>query len=107
MVVKVLTRMGVSVRAWAMAYKVLVCMVILYRIESWVVTNKIPNVMKKFHHLVAQRIAGMLAWVFKKGGVGFFIGDRGLGGGGSVTNEGVHLEATVYHWVIYCESPLL
>ena len=35
--------------------------------------------------------------------MGVFIGGGGLGGGGVMANEGVHLEATGYHCGIYRE----
>ena len=34
-------------------------------------------------------------------GMRMVIGGGGLGGGGAVTNEGVHLEAIGYHYGIY------
>ena len=38
------------------------------------------------------------------GGMGVPIGGRGLGGGGSLANEGVNLEAAGYHCGVYFES---
>ena len=37
------------------------------------------------------------------GGMLVFIGRGSLGGDGPVSNDGVHLEAEVYHCRIYCE----
>ena len=41
------------------------------------------------------------------GGTGVVIGVGGPGGGGDVSNEGVHLDAEGYHHEIYRKSPHL
>ena len=60
MVLKVLVRMGVMVRSRAIMYKVVVNMVLLYRSESWVVTDAIIKVLEGFHHRIYWRIVGMM-----------------------------------------------
>ena len=37
--------------------------------------------------------------------MGVLRGGEGLGGGGSVANEGVHSESSVYHCGVYQKSP--
>ena len=41
----------------------------------------------------------------QRGVTGVVIGGGGLGGGGDVANEGVHLEETGYRFGVYCKSP--
>ena len=62
MVTKVLTNMGAVVQAQAMMNKVVVHMVILYRIESWEVTEAMMKVLEGFHHQLGRRIVGMSTW---------------------------------------------
>ena len=88
-------------------YKAVVQMVLLYGIESWVVTDTMLKVLGGFHHQVDWWIAGISALKFGEGGVGVVIGGRGLGGGGDLSNEGLHWEAEGYHCRIYHESPHL
>ena len=58
-VVKLITNTEATVRVWAMMYKAVVWMVLLYGRNSWVVTEVMLNFMEVFHHRVDQRIAGM------------------------------------------------
>ena len=50
-----------------MMYKGVVHMVLLYRGESWVVTDEILKVMEGFHHIVDWHIAGMTYWQVGEG----------------------------------------
>ena len=58
MVAKVLTRMGATVQARAMQYKVVVELVLLYGRENWVVTGENLKVLEGFHNQVARMITG-------------------------------------------------
>ena len=49
-VAKVLTNMGEMVWEKALMYKVVVQTVLIYRSESWVVTDVMMKVLKGFHH---------------------------------------------------------
>ena len=68
MMTKVMTKIGVKLRAWAMMYNVVVHTVILYGSKSWVVTEVMLKVMEGFHHWVAQRISGMSYRRVREGG---------------------------------------
>ena len=37
--------------------------------------------------------------------MGLVIGDGGIGGGGAVAYEGIHLDSEVYHCRVYRELP--
>ena len=60
MATKVLKKAGATVRAQAMMYNTVVCMVLIYRRKSWVVTEMIMKVLEGFHHKLSWRISGML-----------------------------------------------
>ena len=62
MVVNVMTKTEATVRAWVKMYKAVVKMVLLYKSESWVVTEVTLKVLEGFQHWVAQHIAGISAW---------------------------------------------
>ena len=68
MVANVLAMAGVTAQTWAMMYKEVVNTVLLYGSESWVVTDAMLKVMEGFHHILAQRIAGMKARRVREGG---------------------------------------
>ena len=59
---KVLTKTVATVLEQAMMYKVVFQMVLLYRSESWVLTEEMLKVMEGLHHQVAWRIEGMSDW---------------------------------------------
>ena len=59
---KVLTKTVATVLERAMMYKVVFQMVLLYRSESWVLTEEMLKVMEGLHHQVAWRIEGMSDW---------------------------------------------
>ena len=59
---KLLTHIGETVRAQARMYKDVLHMVLLYRSESWVVTEAVLEVLEGFHHQVVRRIARISAW---------------------------------------------
>ena len=105
MMTKVMTKIGVKLRAWAMMYNVVVHTVILYGSKSWVVTEVMLKVMEGFHHWVAQRISGMS--YRHGGGMGVVIYGEGLVDEGAVANEGVYSESAEYHCGIYYKSPHL
>ena len=52
-----MTKTGAMVQARGMLYKVVVQMVLLYRINSWVVTGAMMKVLEGFRHQAAWRIA--------------------------------------------------
>ena len=56
MVAKVLKNIGATVQSWEMIYKVIVQTVLLYRIDSWLVTEALLKVVEGFQHQVAWRI---------------------------------------------------
>ena len=59
MVARVLERTGSLVWARGAMYKAVAQLVLLYGIESWVVTGEILKVLEGLYHQVAQRITGM------------------------------------------------
>ena len=61
MIVRVLERTGAMVRARGAMYKVVVQSVLLYCIDSWLVTGEMLKVLTEFHHWAAQRIKGITA----------------------------------------------
>ena len=55
-------RMVVTVRVWAVLYKLVVHTVLLYGSEIWVVTGEMLKVLEVFHHWVSRGILGRTAW---------------------------------------------
>ena len=53
--------MGAKLQARGVMYNAVVQSVLLYGIESWVVTGKMLKVLKAFHHRLAQWITRMTA----------------------------------------------
>ena len=62
MVAKVLTKMGLMVRSQALIYKSLVQTMLLYGVNSWVVTEAMLKVVLGLRHRVARRIVGISYW---------------------------------------------
>ena len=61
MVAKVLTRTGVTLQAQEMLYKAVVNTVLLYGIESWMLTRTMLKVVERIHHWVGRGILGKTA----------------------------------------------
>ena len=61
-VVKVLTRAGLIVRAWVILYNTVLQTVLPYGINIWVVMGSMLKVQEGFHHRVARRVASNTAW---------------------------------------------
>ena len=59
MIARVLERTGATLHAWEEICKEVAQLVLLYGINSWVVTGKILKFLTAFHHKAAQRITGM------------------------------------------------
>ena len=57
-----LVKAGATVREEEMIYKAGVHTVLLYGIESWVVTDAMLKVLEEFHHRVDLMISGMIYW---------------------------------------------
>ena len=53
MVVRVIERMGATVRDHGMMYKAVAQLVLLYGSESWVVTGEMLKVLERFRHRAA------------------------------------------------------
>ena len=100
LVERVLVTAGATVRSRETMYKVVVQTVLLYGRDSWVGTDVMIKVLEGFHHRVAWQITGMTTWQVGEG-VGVVIDGGALGGRGSVSNEGVQLEAAGYHCGVY------
>ena len=58
MVAKVLSKIGASVKAWAIMHKAVVQGVLLYGRKIWVVTDVTITALKGFHYRTKGRIAG-------------------------------------------------
>ena len=57
----VLRREGLSPRQGAMFYKAIVQSVLLYGVETWVLTKSMMNILKGFHYRVARKLSGFHA----------------------------------------------
>ena len=66
-VAKVTRQTGVYVKSQAMMYNVVVQTVLIYGCESWVVKGVMMMVLEGFHHIVARRLAGLMARRGKNG----------------------------------------
>ena len=62
MVSRVLARDGANERAMAMFYKAVVQSVLLFGSETWVITDRMMDALRGFHHRAARRITGMVAY---------------------------------------------
>ena len=60
MVARVMERMGATVWSRGAMYKAMAQYVLLYVINSWLVTGEMLKVLEGFHHWVAQKIMGMI-----------------------------------------------
>ena len=58
---RVLAKTGATVLARGVMSEAVTQLVILYGIESWVVTEEMINVLEGFHHCVSSHITGMTA----------------------------------------------
>ena len=62
MVVKLLAKALVAVRARAMLYKVVVQTVLLYEIKIWEVIGEMLTFLDIFYHWVARQFTGKIDW---------------------------------------------
>ena len=58
----VLVKAGEMVRALEMMYKVVVQTVLLYRSESWIVTDAMMKLLEGFNHQILRRLLGKTTW---------------------------------------------
>ena len=58
----VLVKAGATVRYRSMLYKAVVQTALLYVSESWVITGLMMNMLERFCHFIARRIAWKTAW---------------------------------------------
>ena len=61
MIARVLAKTGEMVQTLGMMYKVVSQYVLLYSIESWVMTRAMLKVLEGFHLRAARHIMGMMA----------------------------------------------
>ena len=61
MVSRVLDNTGAMMRSRKMLYKAVVQTVLLYRINSWVITGVIMEVLEEFHHQITRRLRGKMS----------------------------------------------
>ena len=62
MVLRVLEKTGVMVRAKWIMYKAVVQKLLLYGSESRVITDTMIKVLEGFHHQISRRIRSKTAW---------------------------------------------
>ena len=63
MVSKVVENTGEMVRARSMMYNAMVHTVLLYREESWVITEAMMKMLESFQHRIASKIMGKKDWL--------------------------------------------
>ena len=68
MMLGVLVKAGINVRSREIFYKLVVQAVLMYRRDTWVVTDAMVEVLEGFRHRIARRIMGKMPRQFREKG---------------------------------------